>query len=452
MFHSRPFHTVVVGGGLAGMAAAVALESAGHRVTLLEARKRLGGRAGSFVDAGTGEELDNCQHVLLGCCTNLIDFYRRVGVEDRIDWSECYYFRDGLGRRHDLYGLSGLPAPLHLGPSLLNFGLLTLTEKAALARAMLAMATTDLASVAELPFGVWLDRHGQPASLVKKVYDPVVISGLNEQTRRVSSAYAIQIFKTALLANRGAYAVGTPGCTLSELYDVLELEGLRTSARVVGLVMEEEAENRVVGVQLATGECVEADHVVLATGFATAMKWAEGDPRFARVDGLEYVPILGAHLWFDRPVLREPHAAFIEPPLQWVFRKNAEGSAVHAVISAAREFVGRDEGEMLAEFEGQIRAQLPGAEGAKIVRSRIVIEKRATFSPVPGVDGLRPVQAPVMGSARNLYLAGDYTQTGWPATMEGAVRSGYLAAEAITGRRFLVEDLPVEWPAVVLGL
>src|SRR5438034_6784810 len=127
---------IVVGGGLAGMAAAVALESAGLEVTLVEARRILGGRAGSFEDPQTGELLDNCQHVLLGCCTNLIDFYRRIGVSDRIHWRRAIHFRDTHGGRHDLWGLQGLPAPLHLGPALLRFGALTFQEKFSLNRAM----------------------------------------------------------------------------------------------------------------------------------------------------------------------------------------------------------------------------------------------------------------------------------------------------------------------------
>lgn len=441
--------TIIIGGGLGGMAAAVALESAGHRLTLLEARKRLGGRAGSFIDAASGEELDNCQHVLLACCTNLQDFYRRTGVLDQIEWSGCYYFRDGQGRRHDLYGLSALPAPLHLGPSMVGFGLLTLTEKAALARAMMVMATTDLASVSDLSFGAWLDRNKQPASLIKKVYDPVVISGLNEDTRKVSAAYAIQIFKTALLGHRKGFLIGTPACTLSALYDRLPIQDLRTSCRVASLKTRG---NRVTHVELVGGELLEADQVVLATGFATAQKWAPGDPRFEHVDKLEYVPILGVHLWFDRQVIEEPHAAFIEPPLQWVFRKDKTGTSVHGVISAARSFVGQDEDMLLGKFEKQVREQLPLAKEAKLVRGRIIIEKRATFAPIPGIDDLRPQQGPVAGSLENLYLAGDYTRTTWPATMEGAVRSGYLAAEAITGQRFLVDDLPTEWPAAMLAL
>jgi uncharacterized protein with NAD-binding domain and iron-sulfur cluster len=181
------------------------------------------------------------------------------------------------------------------------------------------------------------------------------------------------------------------------------------------------------------------------------------DERFASLDRLESVPILGAHLWFDRPVLRESHVAFLQGPLQWLFRKDAEGKVVHGVISAAREWLDVPREKALEQFEAQVRQTLPPAREAKLLRGVTVIEKRATFAPLPGIDRIRPAQAPPAGGIANLYLAGDYTRTGWPATMEGAVRSGYLAAEAVLAgrgapRRFLVDDLSPQWPARLMAL
>jgi uncharacterized protein with NAD-binding domain and iron-sulfur cluster len=180
--------------------------------------------------------------------------------------------------------------------------------------------------------------------------------------------------------------------------------------------------------------------------------------RFAGIDKLQSVPILGAHLWFDRPILTEPHAAFMSGPLQWVFRKDASGKSLHGVISAARNWLDRPKEEMLKLFEHQIRQTFPAAREAKLERGVIVIEKRATFSPVAGIEQFRPQQPPPPNGIANLYLAGDYTRTGWPATMEGAVRSGYLAADAILDRlapashhAFLVDDLPAQWPARLLA-
>lgn len=454
----RPTRVVVVGGGLAGMAAAVALESAGAEVTLLEARRSLGGRAGSYEDPRTGEQLDNCQHVLLGCCTNLLDFYRRIGATDKIRFEPAIRFLDDRGRSYALAGTPGLPAPLHLAPAGLGFSLLSLPERISLARASLAMMRLGRGGrkkLADVSFGDWLDEHRQSAELVRKLYDPVLVGALNEDVRRASSEFAIQVFQESLLANRSGCRMAVPAGTLGDLYASLPLRDLRLGTRVVGLASDGV---RVTGVQLASGETVTADAVVLATNHHGICKWlpgewAERDERFRCLDKLESVPILGTHLWFDRPVLRDSHAALLSTPLQWVFRKDAEGCVVHGVISAARDWTDRPREQMLAAFEEQIRATLPGAREARLLRGTTVVEKRATFAAVPGVDRYRPGQAPPAGGLAGLYLAGDYTRTGWPATMEGAVRSGYLAAEAILpGRSFLRPDLPVEWPGQLLGL
>jgi squalene-associated FAD-dependent desaturase len=445
---------IVVGGGLAGMACAVALESAGLSVTLLEARKSLGGRAGSFEDPQTAEQLDNCQHVLLGCCTNLIDFYRRIGADSLIQFHRQIHFRDERGKRYDLFGIPHTSAPLHLGPSLLRFSALTWHERLKLSEAMLHMAQTNRDDVADVSFGEWLDAHGQPESLVRKFYDAVIISGLNEDTRRASAAYAIQIFQESLLANRAAYVVGMPKSSLGELYATMEGQpGVRLGTRVSEIRFDRD---RVTGVELQNGEVLTAGAYVIATNHHAVQKWVPAeivarDSRFASLDRFDSVPILGVHLWFDRPVLRESHAALMRGPLQWVFRKDAEGKALHGVISAARDFVDRPKDQMLGEFEKQVRETFAEAREAKLLRGVIVIEKRATFSPTPGIDRIRPPQAAGLKGIQNLLLAGDYTQTAWPATMEGAVRSGYLAAEAITGKKFLVPNLTIEWPARLLG-
>lgn len=455
---------VVVGGGLAGMAAAVALESAGCDVTLLEARRALGGRAGSFEEPQSGEELDNCQHVLLGCCTNLLDFYDRVGVRDRIHFESAIRFLDEHGHSYALSGTAGLPAPLHLGPAMLRFGLLTWSERVAAGRAMLAMmrvSPQEREKLDAISFGQWLDEHHQPTSLLKKLYDPVLVGALNEQTRDASAAYAIQVFQGSLLSNSRAYVMGVPAVPLSRLYERLPCKDVRLGVRVDELIFA--SPGSVSGVKLTGGELLAADAVVLATNHHAVRRWvpdasAEIDARFRNLDAFESVPILGVHLRFDRPVLKHPHVALVEGPLQWLFRKDAEGRELHGVISAAREWTSRPKDECLALFERQVRAALPQAQGANLERGVTVIEKRATFSPKPGLDKIRPRQGPPPGGVENLFLAGDYTKTGWPATMEGAVRSGYLAAEALLRRQpggrapatFVRPDLPIQWPSRLL--
>jgi zeta-carotene desaturase len=454
---------VIVGGGLAGIAAAAALDAAGQQVTLLESRHALGGRASSFDDPQTaGQLLDNCQHVLLGCCTNLIDLYRRLGVEKKIRYERRVHFLDERGKGYDLWGVSGLPAPFHLGPAMVLFGLLSVGERMAVNRAMLAMLRMGVPGrnkLETMPFGDWLDEHRQPASVVEKFYDPVLISALNEETRRASAKYAIQVFQDALLAHKDGYLVGLPACPLGELYAKAPCADLRLSTRVGEIVFDG---NRAKGVLLQNGERIDADVVVLATNHHAVQRWIpehlqRTDARFAGLEKLESVPILGAHLWFDQPIMRESHAALVKGPLQWLFRKDAEGRVLHGVISASRQWVNVPKEESLRQFEAQVRSLFPAARNAKLVRGLIVIEKRATFSPSPGSDALRPEQAPAEGGVANLFLAGDYTKTEWPATMEGAVRSGYRAADAVLrysaagNKPFLVADLHVQWPGRLLS-
>jgi hydroxysqualene dehydroxylase len=449
---------VVVGGGLAGMAAAVALESAGANVTLIEARKSLGGRAGSFEDPQTGEILDNCQHVLLGCCTNLIDFYRRTSVLDRIHWENTIHFIDPQGRPHSLWGIDGLPAPLNLAAAGGLFGALTLSERFALARAMLAMlrlGPSGREKLADVSFGQWLTEHSQPASLIDKFYELVLVSALNERCRDASAAYAIQVFQEGMLAHASAYRMGTPACPLGKLYETLPCKDVRLGTRMTAIQFQGP---RAVGIELGN-EIIKTDAIILAVNYPALEKWIppdlyKQDSRFARLDQLQSVPILGAHLWFDRPVLSTPHAALMSGPMQWLFRKpNSDGRAVHGVISAARDWVQRPKEECLELFTQQVRQTFPAAKDAKRERGVIIVEKRATFSPTPGVDHLRPTQSPPPAGISSLFLAGDYTRTTWPATMEGAVRSGYLAAEAALNRpgTFIVPDLPPQWPARLLA-
>jgi zeta-carotene desaturase len=461
---SRAPRVVVIGGGLAGMAAALALHSSRRfHVTLIESRRTLGGRAGSYEHPDTGEQLDNCQHVLLGCCTNLIDFYKRLGVADQIHWERTVRFRDERGRAHDLYGVRHLPAPLNLGPALLRFGALAVGQRKSVVFAMTAMlrlGRCGARALADVPFGQWLGEHHQDDDLIHRFYDPILISALNEETRRASAAYAIQVFQEAMLSNAEGYLVGVPAGSLSQLYHEIPIPDLRLGERVAELVA---SQNGITAVVLSSGERLAADAVILATNFRAARRlvpseWQSRDPRLANLEQLDTVPILGAHLWFDRPVMADPHAALIAGPLQWLFRKHAQGKVVHGVISAARDWTDRPRDVMLQLFENQIRGLFPAARDAKLVRGAIVIEKRATFSPAPGSDRLRPNQAPPPGGPANLYLAGDYTQTQWPATMEGAVRSGYLAADAIlkpfdpSHGTFLVPDLPTQWPGRLAGL
>ncbi len=344
-------HVVVVGGGLAGMACAVALGERGLRVTLVESRFALGGRAGSFEDADReGELLDNCQHVLLGCCTNLMDLYRRLGVQRKIAFHKQVYFLNGVGKRFALGGM-GAAGAVSFGAVVCFVWCADARERVAMARAMMAMLRMGKSGREELEgvaFGRWLEKLRQPASLIHKFYDPVLISALNEETRKVSAKYAIQVFQDAMLANAKGYWVGLPACALGELYANVPGVEVRLNTRVEELLFgignsKLETRNSItVGVKLRSGAELRADAVVVATNHHAVQRWVPAalrasDARFGGLERLESVPILGAHLWFDRPVMNEEAVALIEGPLQWLFRKDTEGRALHGVISAARD-------------------------------------------------------------------------------------------------------------------
>jgi squalene-associated FAD-dependent desaturase len=489
----RARSAIVVGGGLAGIAAAVRLAQRGAAVTLVETRQRLGGRATSFVDPTTGQVLDNCQHVLLGCCTNLIDLYEHLGVADAIEWHRRLYFVDVEAapgsespRIHTLEA-GRLPAPLHMTGSMLHFKALSLREKLAIARGMLAMmrlGRTGRDAAGDVSFDAWLRAHGQPQGAIDKFWSVIVVSAINELPERMAACHAIQVFQEGFLASADAYVMGLPGVPLVRLYDAAErvikdaggTVMLSTSAE--GFQVEGE---RVVSLRIDGGRELKADAFVSAVPFDRLLKLlpadaVQRDPRFAALDRFTVSPILGIHLWFRRadaagnghvnqPVMDLPHLVLIHSPLQWLFNKgfdpgssgsDADGSPghstldtrhsplppqhLHGVISAAHDWVDQPADAVIAMAVAEVRKVLPKARDAELVHARVVKEKRATFSAAPGSDAWRPTTT---GPIANLILAGDWTRTGWPATMEGAVRSGYAAADAVAQTQTcLIPDMP----------
>lgn len=432
----------VLGGGVAGLAAAVALHQAGRQVILIEARNRLGGRATSFTDPATGERIDNCQHVVLGCCTNLLDFYRRLGVVEKIGWHDHMYFASE-GGRIDVLKPSILPAPLHLAPSLMRFHAYSSGEKWALARCMRAIASVDRRPLINITFREWLAQHAQPERLIRRFWDVVIVSACNLPCDCVAAEPALQVFQQGFLAHRDAWRLGVPRCPLVELYDsaVRFIDDLRLGTRVVRI----EGESCIERAVLDDGSTIEADAYVLAMPFehicgVVNEAMMRRDVRLAQPAALAHSPILGVHLRFDRPLSDLPHAVLLDADVQWVFFKD-RGRTAHAVISAADAWMALSAEEIIARVRADLAARFPEAaelSGNALRARHVVKEKRATFAAIPGAEAHRP---PTCGPIENLFLAGDYCATGWPATMEGAARSGYAAAGAILGRNLLVPDL-----------
>jgi zeta-carotene desaturase len=465
----------VVGGGLAGLAAGCALAESGLRVTLFEKRPYLGGRASSYQHPGTGEVVDNCQHVLLGCCTNLLEFYERIGAEDKIRWFERMTFLEPGGRA-SVIEPSGLPAPLHTVPSFLRAPCLGLQDKVSIAAGLAALTPIMPRDTGE-SFLQWLRRRGQTERAIDRFWKTVLVSALNEELDRISIPYAAQVMRESFLKSRAAGRMGVPTVPLTELYnrggDYISVRGgeLRFRASIESFRAE------FADVKLLTAGGEEAfDFVVMAVPFDGLSQMlpqtSAAEPLRQVLGCFETSPITGIHLWFDRQITDLEHAVLLDRTIQWMFHKSkllagaASGgdgragcapdsrrdagatptnSYVELVVSSSKTLVDKSKAEIVELALSELREFFPGARTANLVKSTVIKEVHATYSPRPGIESFRPRPETVWP---RVFLAGDWTATGWPATMEGAVRSGYAAAQCVArvaGQRdaaYLVPDLP----------
>jgi squalene-associated FAD-dependent desaturase len=432
---------VIIGAGLAGLASAAVLAPRGFRVTLLESRGRLGGRASSFTDVASGQLVDTCQHVSMGCCTNLAHFCRTVGIAHHLRPQPCLYFMTP-DRRISRFQAGRWPAPFHLARSFLGAHYLTLGEKlrAAWGLACLRRASPD----ADPRFIDWLQRHGQTPCLVDRFWGLVLISALNETPDRIGLRYARKVFVDGFLRHRRGFEIEVPAVPLGELYgrelqDWLSRHDVRLLSGTAAKCLHIKG-GRVELVEWRNdGEPLRADWFISAVPFDRLLdllpaEVVEAHAYFANLRRLETSPITSVHLWYDRPVLDLPHVVLIDSVGQWVFNRGevAPGEFyVQVVVSAARQFRGLGHEEVRRRMVEALSRLFPAATQTALLRARVVTEHTATFSAVPGVDQWRPGQASPIA---NLFVAGDWTATGWPATMEGAVRSGYQAAEHLLER------------------
>ncbi len=434
---SGPQRVLIVGGGLAGLAAATELAPRGFQVTLVEARDRLGGRASSFTDAVSGQLVDTCQHVSMGCCTNLAHFFRTIGVAHLLRTHRCLYFMTPDRRVSRVYA-SGLPAPLHLARCFLGAHYLSASDKVRIAWGLFRLRQLDDSS--DMPFSNWLRRQRQTPRTVARFWGLVLTSALNETPDRVGLRYARKVFVDGFLRHRRGFEIDVPAVPLGALYGDqlqgrLEKHGVavvrNTAARLITI-----ENNCVKVVELRDGTRLQSDWYIVSVPFSRLLELLPTEVTakhtcFANLRRLQTSPITSAHLWYRRQVLELPHVVLIDCLGQWVFNhgENAAGEHyVQVVVSAARQFRGLGHGEVQARLTEELSRLFPSAQTCALIRARVVTEHAATFSAVPGVDAWRPAQETPMS---NLLLAGDWTATGWPATMEGAVRSGYLAAEAL---------------------
>lgn len=464
----------MIGGGLAGLSSAVVLAEAGFRVSLVEKLPHLGGRATSYL-LPNGEYVDNCQHVTMRCCTNLEDFYRRVGAADKIRYYQRVLFLDRLGRRGVLKR-SPLPAPFHLAPSFLRFPFLDWRDKRGIGDAMLRIARTGGRSPAQKTSEIgqtmldWLRKNGQTAVAIDRVWRVVLVSALDEELDRADAAYGRAVFWKAFLKNRRGYEVGIPTVPLGELYDgcrePIERRGgaVRTRAALRSLRVHD---GRVAAAVLDDGSELAADYFLAAVPHTALLQLlgpetVANHPVFVNLKNLRTSPITGVHFWLDRAITSEPFIALLDRTTQWIFNKTLlsnrpeikgqaqePGQYLQLVISASYDLVERSRQEIMDLCWRELCEVLPAAREAKLLKSTVIKEVAATFSPAPGCDRWRPDAGAARPVLSNLILAGDWTNTGWPSTMEGAVRSGYRAAEALLAAEgqpqpLVLPDLPAQ--------
>ncbi|WOX20988.1 hydroxysqualene dehydroxylase HpnE [Streptomyces solicathayae] len=436
-------HAVVVGGGLAGVTAALRLADSGARVTLLEGRPRLGGLAFSFE---RGElTVDNGQHVYLRCCTayrwflDRIDAAHLAPLQDRLD-VPVLDVAHPRGPRLGRLRRTGLPVPLHLAASLATYPHLSPAERAGVARAALALKKLDPADPAldGIDFATWLGRHGQTPRTIEALWDLVGVATLNATAPHASMGLAAMVFKTGLLSDPGAADIGWAHVPLGELHDTrarkaLDSLGVRTELRTKAERISRTADGRW-AVQVP-GETLDADAVVLAVPQREAHgllpEGALADPD--RLLDIGTAPILNVHVVYDRKVLRQPFFTALGSPVQWVFDRTEssglKGGGQYLAVSqsAAQDEIDEPVVVLRERYLPELERLLPAARGAGVRDFFVTRERTATFAPTPGVGRLRPG---ARTAAPGLALAGAWTATGWPATMEGAVRSGFSAADA----------------------
>ncbi|MFF2010645.1 hydroxysqualene dehydroxylase HpnE [Streptomyces sp. NPDC058195] len=445
MTHDAPgaARAVVIGGGLAGITSALRLADAGIDVTLLEGRPRLGGLAFSF---RRGElTVDNGQHVYLRCCTayrwflDRVDGTRLAPLQDRLDVPVLDVGRPS-GPRLGRLRRNALPVPFHLAAGLAAYPHLSLAERASVGRAALALGRLDLDDPAldTIDFGSWLARHGQSPRTIEALWDLVGVATLNATAPESSLALAAKVFKTGLLSGPGAADIGLPRVPLGEVHDTLartalDAAGVRTELRTKATALTRTAEG---GWSVETGgERIGADAVVLAVPqYETHGLLPEGSLDAPdRLLSIGTSPILNVHVVYDRKVLRRPFFAALGSPVQWVFDRTdasgltGPGQYLAVSQSAAGEEIDLPVAELRARYLPELERLLPAARGAGIRDFFVTRERAATFAPAPGVGRLRPGARTRLPG---LSLAGAWTDTGWPATMEGAVRSGFSAADA----------------------
>ncbi|PQO28316.1 hydroxysqualene dehydroxylase HpnE [Blastopirellula marina] len=433
----------IVGGGLAGIAAAEALSRFPFEIHLFEAKRSLGGRAGAFREPDRPSLIDRCQHVAMGCCTNFLGLCRRLDLKACFRRDTKLYFIDRDGKQHPFSSSTWLPAPLHLAGAFLRQKYLSKEEQQQIRSALWEMAPPQAAvTYAGYKMRDWLLEKHQSEATIAHFWEIVLVSALGAPLSEVSFTAARKVFVDGFLRNRQAYQVYVPTIPLQDIFDVQAAQRLGEK----GVHFHRQSPVRQVAYfnsrfNVRYGHGDEA----VFENFIAAVPWHQSPkifspilknlmPKLDNVHEIESSPISSVHLWLDRPLTKLPHAVLLDRTSQWVFnhgsRQLRDSTCYYyqVVISASQALTGIKHEDLARQVLGELVSAFRATPAPYLLDQQVVTEKQAVFAATPELEGLRPNQGTILPG---LALAGDWTKTGWPSTMEGAVRSGYLAAEAI---------------------
>ena len=439
-----PYDAIVIGGGLSGLSAAVDLAASGSRILLLEGKPHLGGRTYSFVDRESGDVVDNGQHLLMGCYHKTRRYLNLIGSQQKARLQKTLHI-EFLHPRNGRAALRcpPLPAPFHILAGLAGLSTVSLAHRLRLLRVGLDLrfrSEEGVEALRSLTVDEWLTSLGQTPENKKYLWDIIAIGSLNDDPKDVSAWLFFRVLKAAFLGSRQDSCLLVPQVGLSELLvdparEFLERQGgvVRLNARAEKIV----SDGTTLGVTDEEGREESAACGVLALPYH-AWPDVQGISELSGIPGTQLAkfqssPIVTINLWLDRIVLNREFVALLNSDVHWVFNKSAlvgsqsRGQYLSLVISGARDYVDLEREVLEALALEELRRFLPAARDAKVVSSLVIKEKRATFSPRPGIDASRPGTET---ATRNCFLAGDWTDTGFPATIEGSVLSGFRAAAA----------------------
>jgi squalene-associated FAD-dependent desaturase len=448
----RQPQAVIIGGGFAGLSAAVALCRRGIGVTVLEQRPELGGRAYSFIDDQTGDTVDNGQHVMMGCYEQALSFLNTIGAANELVFQEnmTVEMRAPTGARGTLRA-ARLPGPAHMAQAVMRYTLLSLSERVALligGARMLAMQRLERALLDSLSVSALMDRLSQSDNARRVFWYPLTIATLNEEPARASAALLAEVLRRAFFGRRRNSAFVYANVGLSELYcrpskSYIERNGGAVMTHAAVSAIELNGDGRAAKIRLRDGSAIEADYFISAVPWGALLRMlpsAIAESRFfSRLNQLSYSPIICAHLWLDRRVIDAPFVGFIDTTTQWLFNKDViwagreERAPSHLsfVISGARTLVDRPNQELADQVLSDLNVMIPQSRTATVLKTLLIKEKHATMAPAPESCAIRPTCVTPLD---NLFLAGDWVQTGLPATIESAVTAGHSAAAALAAR------------------